>query len=75
MAGGDVTIQIVVGEAVGGAAGSEIFHCAMQGVVRERAVGAFSFELLRAHFGAQMHGEASRAAMLIERAGAHAGAS
>ena len=62
-------------EAVGGAAGSEIFYCAMQGVVRERAVDAFSFELLRAYFGAQVDGEASRAAMLIERAGAHAGAS
>ena len=59
---------------VGGAAGSEIFYGAMQGVMRERAVGAFSFELLRAHFGAQMHWEASRSAMLIERTGAHAGA-
>ena len=43
MAGGYVTIQVVVGEAVGGSAGSEIFYGAMQGVVRERAVDAFSF--------------------------------
>ena len=42
---------------------------------RERAVDALSFELLRAYFGAEVDGEASRAAMLIERTGAHAGAS
>ena len=56
MAGGYVTIQVVVREAVGGATGSEIFYCAMQGVVWERAVDAFSFELLRAYFGAEVDG-------------------
>jgi hypothetical protein len=64
-----------MGEAVGGAAGSEIFYGAMQCVGGRCSVDAFSLELLRADFGAQVNGEASRSAMLIERTGAHAGAS
>src|SRR5216684_7908493 len=62
-------------QAVGGAAGSEIFYRAMQRVGGQRAVDAFSLELLRAHLGAEVDGKASRTAMLIERTGAHAGAS
>ncbi len=62
-------------QAVGGAVQAEIFYCAMQRVGGQCAVDAFSFELLRADLGAQVDGEASRAAMLIERAGAYAGAS
>src|SRR5258705_5433954 len=62
-------------QAVGGTAGPEIFYRAMQRVGRQRAIDAFSLKLLRAHFGAQVDGEASRTAMLIERTSAHAGAS
>ena len=75
MAACDVTIQIVVRQAVGGAAGPEIFDGAMQRIGRQGAIDAFSLELLRAYFGAQVDREASRTAMLIERTGTHAGAS
>jgi len=61
--------------AVVGAARAEIFDGAMQCVGRQRAIDASSLELLRANLGAEMHREASRTAMLIERARAHAGAS
>jgi hypothetical protein len=58
-----------------GAVAAEILDRVMQRVGRQRPFDALAFELLRAHLGTQMHRDASSPAMLIERAGAHAGAS
>ncbi len=54
---------------------AEILDCAMQRVGRQGSVDAFTFELLCVHLGTEVNCDTSAAAMLIERAGAHAGAS
>ena len=58
-----------------GAMQAEIFDRAMESVGRQGSVDAFALELLRADLGAEVHRDASSAAMLIERTGAHAGTS
>jgi len=70
-----VTVEIIMRQAVLCAMQAEILDRAMQRVWSQRSVNALALELLRAHLGPQMNGEASAAAMLIERPGAHAGAS
>jgi hypothetical protein len=58
-----------------GAVEAEILDGAMQRVGRQGSIDALALELLRAHFSTQVDCDTSAAAMLIEGAGAHAGAS
>ena len=75
LAAGYVAVQIVMRLAGFGAVQAEIFDRSMQRVGSQGSIDAFAFELLRAHLGAQVDCDTSAAAMLIERAGAHARAS
>jgi hypothetical protein len=52
----------------------EMFDGVMECVRGQSTIGASPFELLRANLGAEMHREASRSAMLIERSDADTGA-
>jgi hypothetical protein len=75
LAAGDVAVHIVVRLASIGAVQAEIFDCAMESVGRQGSVDALALKLLSANLGAQVDGDTSRAAMLIERTSAHAGTS